>query len=253
MTLCHIQTGEQKVTPPGRFHWCRASKDMKDVGVPLARAEFPAMTRLRLLPDFVFLDDQGSTHSSRDVLGDFTVLAFTHCDEATHGPAADALTAVVAENRGVNGMDVRGIDIHWSDARCQQHDTCHLVGVQAHVLVLCDATGAIHRLYGVGHEDRFFVIGPNCHVIDSASVRDVARLALQLSLDVALCTDGTARARPRELGAGHAGDSRPTAERETPGTQPRIPGGVPGQGLGGPCGGTWRKPRNQRMGNGTTG
>jgi hypothetical protein len=40
-----------------------------------------------------------------------------------------------------------------------------------------------------------------------------------MSLDVALCTDGPAGAQPRELGAGHAGDSRSTAQRETPGTQ----------------------------------
>lgn len=169
------------------------------------------MKRSRLLLDFVFLDDQDSTHSLRDVLGDFTVLAFAHCDKATHGPAAESLTAMVAENRGVNRLDVRGIDIHWSDAHCEQHDACHLVDVETHVLVLCDATGAIRRLYDVGEEDRFFVIGPDRRVMDSASVKDVARLALQLSLDVALHTDGTARARPRELGAGRAGNSRPTA------------------------------------------
>ena len=195
---------------------------MKDEDVHLARTEFPAMKRSRLLPDFDFLDDRGSTHSLREVLGDFTVLAFTHCDKTTHGPVAESLTAVVAENRGVNGMDVRGIDIHWSDAGCGQHDTCHLVDVPAHALVLCDATGALCRLYGVGEEDRFFVIGPDRHVIDSASVKDVARLGFQLSLDVALCTDGTARSRPWELGAGHAGDPRPTAERETPNGAPIL-------------------------------
>ncbi len=169
------------------------------------------MKRSRLLPDFVFLDDQGSTHSLRDVLGDFTVLTFTHCDKTTHGPAAEALTAMVAENRGVNRLDVRGIDIQWSDAHCAQHDACHLADVQTHTLILCDATGAIRRLYGVEQEDRFFVIGPDRQVIDSASANDVARLRLQLRVDVALCADGPAGARPRQLGAGRSGDSRPTA------------------------------------------
>ncbi len=170
------------------------------------------MKRPRLLPDFVFLDDQGSAHSLGDVLGDFTVLAVIHCDKTTHVPATELLTAMVAENRGVNRLDVRGIDIHWSDVRCEQHGTCHLVAAQTQALILCDATGAIRRLYGVGQEDCFFVIGPDRHVIDSASANDVARLRLQLSLDVALCTDGPAGARPRELGAERAGDSRRTAE-----------------------------------------
>ncbi len=171
------------------------------------------MKRLRVLPDFVFLDNHGSTHALRDFLGDFTVLAFSHCENSMHRPATELLATMVAKNRGANRLDVRGIDIHWSHAGCEQHDTCHLVAVQTHVLVICDATGAIRRLYGVEQEDRFFVIGPDRHVIDSASVKDVARLCLQLSLDVALYTDGAARAQPRGLSAGHAGDLRPTPER----------------------------------------
>ena len=189
------------------------------------------MKRSRLLPDFVFLNDGGSTHALRDVLGDFTVLAFSFCDKITHGPAAELLAAMVAENHGVNGLDVRGIDILSSHAACEQHDACHLVDVQSHVLILCDATGAIRRLYGVTQEDRFFVIGPDRHVIDSAPVKDVARLGLQLSVDVALCTDGTARARPRELTSGRAEESRPTAERETPGVR-SVCGGPRGNGSG---------------------
>lgn len=175
------------------------------------------MKRSRLLPDFVFLDNRGSPLALRDVLGDFTVLAFTHCQETTHGPGGESLAAMVAQNRGVNDMDVRGIEIRWSEARCEQHDACHLVNVQMHTLILCDATGAIRRLYGVDKEDRFFVIGRDRRMIDSASVKDVARLGLQLSLDVALCTDGTARARPRELTSGRTEDSRLTAEGESPG------------------------------------
>lgn len=186
------------------------------------------MKRSRLLPDFLFLDDRGSVHSLRDLLGDFTVLAFTHYDRPTHGTASDLLTAIVTENRGVNHMDVRGIDIHWSDARCEQHDACHLVDVQTHVLVLCDATGAIRHSYDVGKQDRFFVIGPDRHVIDTAWDVHIERLRLQLSLDVALHPGGVARARPRELTSGRAGDSGPTPERETAGTQsacggPRAP------------------------------
>ncbi len=140
------------------------------------------MTRSRLLPDFVFVDDWGSPHSLCNVLGDFTVLAFTHCDKTTHGRASEPLTAMVAENRGVNHIDVRCIDIHWSHARCAQHESCHLVAIGAHGLILCDATGVIRRLYGIEQEDRFFVIGPDRHVIDSASAHDVARLRRQLSL-----------------------------------------------------------------------
>ncbi len=163
------------------------------------------MKRSRLLPDFVFLDDRGSPHSLRDILGDFTVLTLTHCDKTTHGPATELLMTMVAKNHGVNRLDVRGIDVHWSDARCAQHDACHLVDVQTHTITLCDATGAIRHLYGVGHEGYFFVIGSDGRVIDSAPTNDAARLARQLSLDVALCTDGMAKSQSKELSARHAG------------------------------------------------
>lgn len=186
------------------------------------------MKRPRLLPDFVFLDGRGSAHALRDFLGDFTVLAFTHCDQTTHGPGTESLTTMVVEARGVRGVDVRGIDIHSSDARCEQHDACHLLFIQTHVLVLCDATGAIRRLYGVGREDHFFVIGPDHHVIDSGSADDVARLRHQLNLDVALLTERTAGARPRKSGVASVGNTPPTAEREENATQrlPRV--GAPG-------------------------
>lgn len=189
------------------------------------------MKRSRLFPDFVFLDDYGSPHALRDVLGDFTVLALTSSEDTTHGPAGELLTAIVAENRGGIPVDVRGIDVHSPGAPCERHDACHLVDAQAGVLVLCDPTGAIRRLYGVGHEDRLFVIGPNRHVIDTALDRHVGRLRLQLSLDVALCTDEAAGSRSRELTSGRGGNSRPTAERETPGARSTC-GGLRGNGSG---------------------
>ncbi len=186
------------------------------------------MKRSGVLPDFVFLNGRGSAHALRDFLGDFTVLAFTHCDQTTHGPGTASLATMVAESRRVRDADVRGIDIHSSDVRCEQHDTCHLVHVQTYVLILCDATGAIRRLYGVGQEDSFFVIGPDHYVIDSGSVHDIARLRLQLNLDVAFFTKRAARARPRESSVASAGDTPPTAERGEDDTQCLPRGGASG-------------------------
>ena len=174
------------------------------------------MKRLRLFPDFVFLDDHGTPHALRDVLGDFTVLFFTRSANARHGSTLELISAVVTENRSGLQMDVRGIIVHSPDAPCDQHRACHLVDAAAGVLVLSDPTGAIRRLYGVGHQDRLFVIGPNRHVIDTALDCPVERLHPQLNLDVALWTDGAARRPFREPRSGRARNLRQTARQETP-------------------------------------
>lgn len=121
-------------------------------------------------PDFVYLDDHGTRRSLRNLAGDFTVLAFTRCDQNTHGPAAGALQQIVLENAGTPFVRVVGVDVHWFEGQCD-HGRCHLVRDDRNLFSICDATGAVRRLYSLKGEkpiDGVVVIGPDGRVIQMA-------------------------------------------------------------------------------------
>lgn len=115
-------------------------------------------------PDFVYVDDNGTQRSLRNLAGDFTVLAFTRCDRDTHGPAAATLQQIVSENAASPFVRVVGVDVHWFDGQCD-HGHCHLVQDQRNLFSICDATGAVRRLYGVNGDNAAVVIGPDGRVI----------------------------------------------------------------------------------------
>lgn len=133
----------------------------------------------KLFANFVYLDDQGVQRSLRNHLADFTVVAFTRCDRETHGPASGLLRDIVNENRRAPLVKVAGVDVHWFKGRCN-HSQCHLVADERNILSICDATGAIRRLYGIEDADQVIVIGPDHNVAYSADSNRMDDLREQL-------------------------------------------------------------------------
>lgn len=122
--------------------------------------------------DFVYADDEGVERLLRNQLGDFTILMFTRCDEDSHGPVSRALSGIVQENRRTSLVKVVGVDIHTFNEQCD-HSKCHLVDRAEKMISVCDATGAIRRLYGVDRPNRVVLIGPDHRVIDSATSEEL--------------------------------------------------------------------------------
>ncbi len=119
-------------------------------------------------PDFVYMDEDGTLRSLRNIAGDFTVLAFTRCDNPTHGPSTATLRQLVLENEAMPFVRIVGVDVHWFAGRCD-HGRCHLVGDERNLFSICDATGAVRRLYGIGGDQAVVVIGPEGRVVQVAA------------------------------------------------------------------------------------
>ncbi|MCK6456722.1 MAG: hypothetical protein L6Q92_09365 [Phycisphaerae bacterium] len=147
--------------------------------------------------DFIYIDDQGIQRSLGNQLADFTVLAFTRCDRDTHAPVSGTLREIVAENRSTPLVKVVGVDVHWFEGRCD-HTQCHLVADERDLLSICDATGAVRRLYGLADADRVFVIGPDHRVAFAASYNDLNDLRKHLRDSAAQISERRARELSQE-------------------------------------------------------
>lgn len=150
-------------------------------------------------PDFAFQDDQGVQRSLKNLASDFTVLAFTRCDLDTHGPTSALLQEMVAENGRESFVRVVGVDVHWFDGRCD-HGGCHLVREHRNLSSICDATGSIHRRYGVGDEDMLLIIGPKFTIIAAAPASEASALRASLRAEVRAQSEETALKYSRDIG-----------------------------------------------------
>jgi len=152
----------------------------------------------RSLVDFRFVDEQGRARSLRNILGDYTVLALTRCDKDTHRPATALLQEIVAEHNRADYVTVVGIDIHWSEGNDTHAGSCHLIREQRNLASLCDATGAIRRLYHSDDgEDTLYLIDPAHKIVQVVSARDADKLRRLLRTKVAQLS----KARAKELHA----------------------------------------------------
>jgi len=135
--------------------------------------------------DFKFVDEGGRAGSLRNVLGDYTVLALTRCDKDTHGPATALLEEIVAENSHTDYVKVVGVDIHWGKGASPHKARCHLIDERCNLVSLCDATGAVRRLYSADDgEDKMYLINPDHKIILVTSVHSVGRLRHRLKAAV---------------------------------------------------------------------
>ena len=130
--------------------------------------------------DFNYVDDKGKERPLHAELGDFTVLTFTRCDSNMHKPAAEWLQKLVDGNQSTKNVRLVGIDVHWSPAGCSANDGCHIVGAKRNLGTLCDATGAVHRVYGAAQQDWIYVIGPDRRIVFSGQAQDSAKLGREL-------------------------------------------------------------------------
>lgn len=135
--------------------------------------------------DFRFVDDEGVARSLRNQLGDYTILALTRCEKDTHGPAVDVLGSIVAEHRRAGFVEVVGVDVHWSEHGCVHEGECHLVDKQRDLASICDATGAVGRLYYADKVDRLFLIGPGQKIILTSTIHETENLRRRLREGVA--------------------------------------------------------------------
>jgi len=147
--------------------------------------------------DFIYRDGQGVERLLRNQLGDYTVLLFSRCDDNSHGPISKLLTGIIEENRRASMVKVIGIDIHTFYDKCD-HSQCHLVAGQEDTLSICDATGAIRRLYGVEQADQLVVIGPDHRVAYSSRSEKSAELRSWLRSRVAALSDRRAEELAQE-------------------------------------------------------
>lgn len=118
--------------------------------------------------EFTYLDADGRPHRLGEHLGDFTLLAFTRCQDEMHGPVAEKLADLVRVSQDPGLASSVGFDIHWSDSGCPEQNQCHAISKNQFLFSICDARGATRQMYGVGAEDQFFVIGPDGRIWDRA-------------------------------------------------------------------------------------
>jgi len=149
-------------------------------------------------PNFSFVDDRGTTKSLSELLGDYTVLAFTRCDKDTHQPIIGVLSDIVDMNRGQTLVHVAGIDVHHSDNRGSGDARCHLIESHNDVASICDATGNVGRFYGIRQGDGFYIIGPYRKIVYSAPTTSADELKIWLRREV----DALAAQRDRERNPG---------------------------------------------------
>ncbi len=154
------------------------------------------MVQQRTLPNFVLADGEGGARSFHDFLADFNILVIRRVPEPSHGPATEFLRSLLAENRGVEGVAVRGFDIRSPDSYCETCAGPHVVFQGRSLLTICDSGSIIRRLFGIVQDDGIFVIGADRHVIDAGTIAEVGRLGIQLSLDVALSRHHVEKAPP---------------------------------------------------------
>ncbi len=174
------------------FSGCAAQRPMRGT------VHQPALGRHFL--DFFFEDERGRPASLGDSLGDFTILAFTRCDDNTHVQPSRLLESIVEEHRQDNAVRVKGIDVHWTESDCSTHEKCHLLRATSDTLSICDATGMIHSLYGATKTNELFLIGPDRRFIGTATVAYPDRLRHQLAIDVARFRAHLYETRSQELG-----------------------------------------------------
>ena len=134
--------------------------------------------------DFGYTDDRWKSRMFHSELGDFTVLAFTRCDDNMHRPAVEWLQKIINENRATDNVRVVAVDVHWSPAGCKDHDQCHLIAGHPGLGTLCDATGAIHRAYGAVNEDWVYVIGPDRQILFSGPMKDAPQISRELKMRI---------------------------------------------------------------------
>ncbi len=151
------------------------------------------------LLDFGYFDQRRDARYLHDDLGDFTIIAFTRCDQDTHGPVAKLVEELVTEHRGIDSVRIVGIDIHWSDEDCALHDTCHLVTDRSDLISICDAAGAIHRSFDDDANDYLVVVGPGRKIVAMARANDTKTLREVLRQQVERLAGRSASLTSQEL------------------------------------------------------
>lgn len=154
------------------------------------------MERHRLLPDFVLSNGDGSARPFHELLTDFNIVAIRRVPVPSHGPATQLLSSLLAENRGVEDVTVRGFDIRSPDRFCDRADGPHIVFHGQDLVTICDSDCSICRQFDVVGDERFFVIRSDGHVIDTGSIREIDRFGIQLGLDGCSTHHPIARAPP---------------------------------------------------------
>ncbi len=174
------------------------------------------MERNRLLPDFVLSTGDGSVRPFHEFLVDFNILTIRRVPVPSHGPATELLRRLLAENRGVENVTVRGFDIRSPDYPCETCNGPHIVFQGRDLVTICDDDGGIYRQFGVAGYDRFFVVASDQYVIDVGSIEQISRSDLKFGLDTAASRKRTAPApsdakgtRPRSFDS----EEKPRARR----------------------------------------
>ncbi|MCO6438617.1 MAG: hypothetical protein J5J06_16110 [Phycisphaerae bacterium] len=174
------------------FSGCAARRPMR------GRVDQPELGHHFL--DFFFEDEHGRSMTLGNVLGDFTVIAFTRCDSDTHAESTDYLESIIKEHALDDSVRVRAVDVHWADRSCGTHKDCHLLGSTDKAISICDATGMIRKLYGATKLNELFLIGPDRRVIGKATMAYPDPLRHQLAIDVIRFRARLYETRPQELG-----------------------------------------------------
>jgi hypothetical protein len=140
----------------------------------------PAATVGRPFEDFAFVDQHGAKRWFRNVLGDVTVLAFTRSDQGTHTPPTKILESMMTANRWPESIQLVCVDVHWSKSGCGERDRAHVVQQADNLVTICDATGAIHLLYGAGEDNCLYLISSEHKVAYAAPIAREAEFRAQL-------------------------------------------------------------------------
>jgi hypothetical protein len=131
--------------------------------------------------DFEFTDDQCKTRSLMAFRGDFTIIAFTSCDQ-DYNPALTHLADFV-EERSNWRVRVVGVDVFWTPQTTSSGQICLALPEfgNPNFVAVHDRSGVIRNRYNIRETGRYFVIGPLGKIVAKGNIQDIEELNATLN------------------------------------------------------------------------
>jgi peroxiredoxin len=153
---------------------CAEQTSQLDTGTVLSPGE--ELTIGSRFADFEFTDNQCKTRSFTSFRGQFTIIAFTSCDQE-YSPAVTHLADLVAEKSNAD-VRVAGVDVFRTLQATDTAETCAALPEYGNenFLAVHDHNNTIRNRYGVKQDGRYFIIDHLGKIVDKGDIQNVDEL-----------------------------------------------------------------------------
>jgi hypothetical protein len=131
--------------------------------------------------NFDYCDPTGRQKSFSKFKGDYTILAFTACND-NYSSQLSRISDLVGDKSNWT-LRVAGMDIFWTPNGCVPPDQCTALPQFAgeNFMAVCDGEGHIRRLYNVKQSGRYFIIGPDGKIMSKGDLCEMPCLEATLT------------------------------------------------------------------------